>query len=271
MNKRIILTSILAISFAMPAMAEITSGATCDTTNLGQSENNSTANVEATWVANRYDVAYRCSSEEVAYESTMFAATYGQPYTFWGSDYCVNEGHTFANWSCVDEDNNITTYTSEQTVAQWNIASDIRCTAQWTANRINIDWDPRNGDEHTVNYCEYGETITLPVEPTKTGYTFGGWIIKPCGSYNTEQTCPSDKCAWNTGTNSCMTMSAYCGLFDSQNTCPNGCKWKTDTNTCMTPDAYCATFDFSSCPTADCHFNLMTETCVEGEGESIVL
>ena len=55
MNKKIFLTSILAIGFAMPAMAEnITNASTCNTGVLGQSDNNSTANVEATWTANTY-------------------------------------------------------------------------------------------------------------------------------------------------------------------------------------------------------------------------
>ena len=50
------LTSILAIGFAMPAMANITASSTCDTDALGQSNNGSTANVEAIWNA----ISYTC-------------------------------------------------------------------------------------------------------------------------------------------------------------------------------------------------------------------
>ena len=47
-----------------------------------------------------------------------------------------------------------------------------------TANTINIDWDPQNGEAHTTNQCTYDGAITLPAEPSKTGYTFGGWRLK---------------------------------------------------------------------------------------------
>ena len=50
------LTSVLAISVAMPAMANITASSTCDTDALGQSNNGSTANVEAIWNA----ISYTC-------------------------------------------------------------------------------------------------------------------------------------------------------------------------------------------------------------------
>ena len=49
---------------------------------------------------------------------------------------------------------------------------------QCTANTINIDWDPQNGEAHTTNQCTYDGAITLPAEPSKTGYTFGGWRLK---------------------------------------------------------------------------------------------
>ena len=49
---------------------------------------------------------------------------------------------------------------------------------QCVANTINIDWDPQNGEAHTTNQCTYDGAITLPAEPSKTGYTFGGWRLK---------------------------------------------------------------------------------------------
>ena len=48
------------------------------------------------------------------------------------------------------------------------------------ANTINIDWDPDNGDTHIQNMCTYNETITLPDDPVKLGYTFSGWkLVEP--------------------------------------------------------------------------------------------
>ena len=103
--KKTLLTSILAITFAIPAFATIESGSTCDTTNLGQSENNSTANVEA----------------------------------------------------------------------------------DWTANTININWyiDDSAQTTLTTNTCTYDGTITLPTQPTKTGYTFAGWQLRAAAQAKT--------------------------------------------------------------------------------------
>ena len=119
--KKTLLTSILTITFAMPTMAEITTGATCDTTNLGQSENNSTANVEA----------------------------------------------------------------------------------DWTANTININWyiDEDAQTALTTNTCTYDGIITLPTEPTKTGYTFSGWKLREydgCSQMLNQSMCEMlDGCVWS--------------------------------------------------------------------------
>ncbi len=151
MNKKFILTSILTLTFALPAVAEITSGATCDTTNLGQSENNSTANVEA----------------------------------------------------------------------------------DWSANTININWF---ADESALlpmqmNTCTYDGTITLPTEPTKTGYTFAGWKLREGGENNSNNntliTCSeisnqSDcnlqaTCMWSN--NACLTTEEFCNTATTESDC----------------------------------------------------
>jgi hypothetical protein len=50
--------------------------------------------------------------------------------------------------------------------------------ATCAANTINIDWNPDNGGEHTVNQCTYEGTVTLPTpDPVKPGYTFTGWKL----------------------------------------------------------------------------------------------
>jgi len=50
--------------------------------------------------------------------------------------------------------------------------------ADWTANRITINWDAKNGTTIPAGECTYDSTITLPTTPSKTGYTFGGWTVK---------------------------------------------------------------------------------------------
>ena len=45
------------------------------------------------------------------------------------------------------------------------------------ANTINIDWNPDNNGEHTINQCTYEGSITVPADPVKPGYTFSGWKL----------------------------------------------------------------------------------------------
>ena len=50
--------------------------------------------------------------------------------------------------------------------------------ATCAANTINIDWNPDNGGEHTINQCTYEGSIELPTpDPVKPGYTFAGWKL----------------------------------------------------------------------------------------------
>ena len=140
MNKKFILTSVLASLIAMPEFAAgqiglgaqngINGSTTCDTATLGQSENNSTANVEA----------------------------------------------------------------------------------DWNANTININWyDGEN--VVSTNTCTYDGTITLPTQPTKTGYTFAGWqlraaapVVNNCTNVNNESDCNNTTgCIWHTTPNGQMT------------------------------------------------------------------
>jgi len=51
------------------------------------------------------------------------------------------------------------------------------------ANNIVINWYNEQ-ILHDTNQCTYNETITLPEQPNKTGYTFSGWKIKAVPSNN---------------------------------------------------------------------------------------
>ena len=138
MKKLLSITAITTI-LATPAFATITNNATCDTTNLGQSENNSTANVEA----------------------------------------------------------------------------------DWTANTININWYIDDNAQQTIaqNTCTYDGTITLPQEPTKTGYTFNGWQLRAASA-------PSEtNCFTNTSENECIANS--------------GCRWCAGVDMCTDNSHIC--------------------------------
>ena len=49
--------------------------------------------------------------------------------------------------------------------------------ATCAANTINIKWDPANDGAVIENQCTYNESITVPADPVKPGFTFAGWKL----------------------------------------------------------------------------------------------
>ena len=104
MNKKFILTSILAISFAMPAVAKqaqksIGGSTTCDTATLGQSENNSTANVEAKWFPNTIKINWYSDNEKLTVSNDAASCVYDGTITL--PTQPTKTGYTFAGWRLV--------------------------------------------------------------------------------------------------------------------------------------------------------------------------
>lgn len=82
---------------------------------------------------------------------------------------CALPGYAFAGWSCT---NGIVA-----AGGTYSVDADTVCKATWTPNTINLTWDSQGGTEIAPTTCTYDGSITLPEEPTKTGYTFGGWTV----------------------------------------------------------------------------------------------
>jgi len=55
-------------------------------------------------------------------------------------------------------------------------ASNVVCVAQWTANRYTISFDSAGGSDVAPITQNCATAVTAPANPTKTGYTFSGWI-----------------------------------------------------------------------------------------------
>jgi hypothetical protein len=197
-------------------------------------------------------------------------ATYDSNFSFGGFMFIAPDGYTFNNFSCVDKDNNITTYADGQTIT-WNIDSDLDCTGTWTPNTINIDWY-NDGTRIAQNTCTYDSTITLPETPNKTGYTFNGWILYDvCKSIDSQPTCDSNSnCFWFPSGNKCVNKNAEL----------NGCADASDSDSCSaygyciwSAEMGCGVSTISRCNTAGrleclkrfkntCTWNSDTEKCV---------
>ena len=83
--------------------------------------------------------------------------------------YPERDGYSFAGW-CTD-DLHSTAYDFSQA-----ITSDITLYANWTANSYTVTFDTNGGSTVDPKNVAHGQKATAPTtNPTKAGYTFGGW------------------------------------------------------------------------------------------------
>lgn len=111
---------------------------------------------------------------EITYEET-YGVVHSNPETYTAAilpleftePTSAREGYTFAGWNPASLDE---TTRGDQTV-----------TAQWTINQYTATWKLNGGQwqgggtNDRVNNHNYGEEVTRPVDPSRTGYTFTGW------------------------------------------------------------------------------------------------
>ncbi len=79
------------------------------------------------------------------------------------------EGNTFDGWKLGE-----TTYEAGATVV---VTEDMQFAAVWKANKYTLTFMNGNDVVRSTD-VEFGATITVPADPTKTGYTFAGWDAK---------------------------------------------------------------------------------------------
>ncbi len=117
--------------------------------------------VTATWSVERYTVTWDAGDGtwgEGAETTSTFefgapiTAPVGQP---------TREGYTFHGWGEVPEK---------------MPAEDLSVTAQWKANEYTITFNTDGGSAVAAITQDYNTAVTAPENPTKTGYTFAGWV-----------------------------------------------------------------------------------------------
>ena len=218
--RKIFLTSGIALCIACPAFANsITSpdnqvyNATNGVVSNGCTESvlgvdDGTASLEAIWNANTTTVSYNCGTSNAnpvvngswsrpsGWSGDTQTATYDAPFEHpTGGDVCSLSGYTFNSWNCVTgTDPNTVIANGGISSGNWVVNADnVTCTATWTPNTIGITWNEvgnlpdGNGVEFANNggaTCTYDSTITLPTAPTKTGYTFNGWVVQQAEPQN---------------------------------------------------------------------------------------
>ena len=79
-------------------------------------------------------------------------------------------GYNFAGW-----------YSDASLTTAWNFstgtvgASDMTLYAKWTVSQYTVSFNSNGGSSVSSQTLNYGNLITRPGDPTKTGYTFAGW------------------------------------------------------------------------------------------------
>lgn len=77
-------------------------------------------------------------------------------------------GYTFAGW-----------YSDEACTSEFNfdtqITSDTTVYAKWTINSYIVSFETYGGSETASQTVTYGSKATVPAQPQRAGFTFGGW------------------------------------------------------------------------------------------------
>ena len=113
--------------------------------------------ITGSFSANSYELTYMVNGEVYKTESVVYGTTIVPEAGL------TKEGYTFSGWSEIPE-----------TMP----ARDVVVTGTFTINYYKLTYIVDGGEYKTLSVV-YGTTITPEAEPTKEGYTFGGWSELP--------------------------------------------------------------------------------------------
>ena len=137
---------------------------------LGATEYTDKITLEATWTANVYTINYT-DMTGVSLSNRPTKHTFGTATTVGNP---TKTGYTFAGWRV----NGATTAKKDLTIGATDYAENIKLTPTWTANVYTITYEGLEGANLSPKTTKhtYG-TATAISKPTKTGYTFAGWLV----------------------------------------------------------------------------------------------
>ncbi|MFF2911552.1 S-layer homology domain-containing protein, partial [Paenibacillus sp. NPDC057934] len=84
----------------------------------------------------------------------------------------VKTGYTFAGWNTA-VDGNETSYAEGSSFIIGT--SNVTLYAKWTINTYTVSFNSNGGPEVGSQPVNYNSMATKPTDPTRSGYTFGGW------------------------------------------------------------------------------------------------
>ena len=127
----------------------------------------------ANWTVNTYTISYTLNGGTKGTNAPT-SGTYGSTVTI---DNPMRTGYTFNGWTVSG------TGASMSETSLTIGAGNITLMANWTANTYTISYTLNGGTKGTNSPTSgtYGSTVTVS-NPTRTGYTFAGWIVSGTGA-----------------------------------------------------------------------------------------
>ncbi len=133
----------------------------------------------ATWSAIVNNVTYDDNGATTAHSGGDSTYSTGAAFTL--PTHPVREGYAFAGWRMTGPHVTTTSVplhaTSELPIGY----GDVTLMARWSASAYVVTYDPQGGTDVDPGGFNWGDDVTLPSGPTRSGYTFSGWFVATSG------------------------------------------------------------------------------------------
>jgi len=136
--------------------------------------------VKAQWQINQYTISFNEDGGSAVAEITQ---DYNTAVT--APDDPTKEGHTFQGW--VDAETG-----EAATIPAVMPARDVELKANWKVNQYTITFANTGDKDIPAITADYGKTVAQPAAPTKTGYSFAGWVDASGKSVSVPNTMPAE-------------------------------------------------------------------------------
>ncbi|WP_407267837.1 InlB B-repeat-containing protein [Radiobacillus sp. PE A8.2] len=156
----------------------------------------------AKWTINSYLVSFDSNDgSAVDAQSVDYNQSVPEP------DDPTKTGFTFDGWYSDPEFNNAWEFDSD------TVTDDTTLYAKWTINSYLVSFDSNDGSAVDAQSVDYNQLVAEPDQPTKTGFTFGGWYSDP--DFNNSWDFDADTVTDNTTLYAKWMINSYLVSFDS--------------------------------------------------------
>jgi uncharacterized repeat protein (TIGR02543 family) len=116
----------------------------------------------ASWTVNQYTITFNTNDGvPIQTQTNNFASILNIP-------NATKVGHTFDGWFTDIESTQVFALTTMP-------ASNLNLYAKWSINQYTITFESNGGTTIPSISGDYGDSVSVPVNPTREGYTFSGW------------------------------------------------------------------------------------------------